>query len=62
MVHDTIPTADDGDELSHRMEKMVQLREKMLTDASVNINNAQARYKTRRGVQQRYKYTIKLSR
>ena len=46
MVHDdTIPTANDSDVLSHRIEKMVQFREKMLTDASVNINNAQARYK-----------------
>lgn len=39
------PTADDTDVLTQRMQKMIKFREKMLTDASVNIKNAQNRYK-----------------
>ena len=39
------PTANDTDQLTERVQKMIEFREKMLTDASVNIDNAQDRYK-----------------
>ena len=42
---DSDPTANDTDQLTERMQKMIEFRQKMLADASVNINNAQDRYK-----------------
>ena len=46
MVNDASdPTVDETDVLTQRMQKMIKFREKMLTNASVNIKNAQTRYK-----------------
>ena len=46
MVNDASnPTVDETDVLTQRMQKMIKFQEKMLTNASVNIKNAQTRYK-----------------